>query len=55
MKTPISRVRLIALTTGDAYGVGFEVSAKALSSLSSQIKKEKVKLPIKKKSKIGKK
>ena len=41
MKTPLSNVRRIALTTGDVYGVGLEVSAKALASLSSQIKKEK--------------
>lgn len=42
MKTPLSKVRRIALTTGDVHGVGFEVSAKALVALSSKIKKEKV-------------
>lgn len=42
MKTPLSKVRRVALTTGDVRGIGLEVSAKALGSLSSQIKKEKV-------------
>ena len=42
MKTPLNKVRRIALTTGDVHGVGLEVSAKALSALSLQIKKEKV-------------
>ena len=42
MKTPLSKVRRIALTTGDVQGIGFEVTAKALSALSSKIKKEKV-------------
>lgn len=42
MKTPLNKVRRIALTTGDVGGVGLEVSAKALASVSAQIKKEKV-------------
>ena len=41
MKTPLSKVRRVALTTGDVNGIGLEVSAKALALTSSQIKKEK--------------